>query len=101
MNGFHLQHRDALRPFPQSFWLIAKIFPSVSLNQAVLAPPPVAMPVTAFKFGMSYSSNSTPLAFSSATTASTFSTAQNVELASDVTAPAEGYMKTHQPSPHS
>ena len=41
-------------------WLTAKIFPSVSLNQAVLAPPPVAILFFICTPGMSYSSNTTP-----------------------------------------
>ena len=50
---------------------------------------------------MSYSSKTTPLAFSSRTSAATSSTDQNAVLAFDVPAPADGYMKTHEPLPHS
>jgi hypothetical protein len=77
------------------------MFPSESLNHAVFAPPPVAMPLTVLIPGASYSSNTTPLDFSSATSFSTSSTDQNAVLALFVPAPGDGYMKTHDPSPHS
>ena len=38
-----------------SGWLMAMMLPSVSLNQAVLAPPPVAMLLTVLIAGVSYS----------------------------------------------
>src|ERR1035438_991858 len=75
-------------------WLIARIFPSVSLNQAVFAPPAVIMPFLIVIPGMSYSSNFTPRALSSATSASTSSTCQNAWLAFDVPALGVGYMNT-------
>src|SRR5215475_272074 len=75
-------------------WLTARMFPSVSLNQAVFAPPPVAMLSTVFNPGVWYSSNTTPRALSSATSASTSSTCQNAWLALDVPALVVGYMKT-------
>src|SRR2546430_9644415 len=78
---------------------MAKIFPSLSLNHAVLAPPAVAMLFTVLIPGMSYSSKTTPLDFSSATSASTSTTAQNAVLAFDVPAPADGYIKTQEPLP--
>ncbi len=80
---------------------MANVFPSLSLNHAVFAPPPVAMLFTVLISGMSYSSNTTPLAFNSATSAVTSSTAQNAVLAFDVPAPRDGYMKTQEPLPHS
>jgi hypothetical protein len=76
------------------------MFPSVSLNQAVFAPPPVAMLFFIVTPGMSYSSNFTPRAFSSATSASTSATCQKAWLALDVPALLVGYMKTSVP-PHS
>jgi hypothetical protein len=69
--------RRAIDARPHSTWLTARIFPSVSLNQAVFAPPPVAMPFFMDTPGRSYSSNFTPRAFSSLTSASTSSTDQN------------------------
>src|SRR5258705_5000062 len=84
----------------QRRWLTARIFPSVSLNQAVFAPPPVAMLFFILIPGMSYSSNTTPRALSSATSASTSSTCQNAWLALEVPAFFVGYMKTSAP-PHS
>lgn len=77
------------------------MFPSLSLNQAVFAPPPVAMLFTILMPGMSYSSNTTPLALSSATSASTSATDQNAALAFDVPAPGDLYMKNQVPLPHS
>jgi len=56
---------------------IARIFPSVSLNHAVIAPPPVAIPFTVRKCGLSYSSNVTPFARSASTSARTSFTVQN------------------------
>src|SRR5215475_11193702 len=47
------------------------MFPSVSLNHAALAPPAVKMPFSSVS-GMSYFSNFTPRAFSSATSRSMF-----------------------------
>src|ERR1700758_2618478 len=73
------------------------MFPSLSLNQAVLAPPPLTMLFSILIPGMSYSSNTTPLALSSATSATTSSTAQNAVLAFDVPAPGDGYMNAHEP----
>src|SRR5580692_1684466 len=81
-------------------WLTARIFPSVSLNHAVFAPPPVIMPFFIVTPGMSYSSNFTPRAFSSATSASTSLTCQNAWLALDVPALSVGYINTPVP-PHS
>jgi len=68
---------------------------------AIFAPPPVAMLFTVFRPGESYSSNTTPRDFNSATSASTSSTLQNAVLALFVPAPGDGYMKTHEPLPHS
>ena len=73
----------------------------MSLNQAVFAPPALAMPLTVLIPGMSYSSNTTPRDLSSATSAATSSTAQNAVLAFEVPAPADGFMKTHEPPPQS
>src|SRR5229473_7047334 len=84
----------------QRRWLAARIFPSVSLNQAVFAPPPVRMLLFIVTLGMLYLSNFTPRAFSSATSASTSSTRQNAWLALDVPALLVGYMNTSAP-PHS
>src|SRR5437899_2965282 len=67
-------------------WLTAMMFPSLSLNHAVLAPPAVAMLFLIFMPGMSSSSKTTPRALSSATSASTSSTCQNAWLAFDVPA---------------
>src|SRR6266540_1265088 len=67
-------------------WLTAMMFPSLSLNHAVFAPPPVAMLFFILIPGMSYSSKTTPRAFSSATSASTSSTYQNAWLAFEVPA---------------
>src|SRR5256712_9867053 len=85
----------------ETLWLTAIVFPSLSLNQAVFAPPPVAMPFSVLIPGMSYSSNTTPLALSCATSATTSSTAQNAVLAFDVPAPPDGYINTEEPLPHS
>src|SRR4029434_6414031 len=71
-------------------WLTARIFPSLSLNQAVFAPPPAAMLFCIFIPGMSYSSKTTPLALSSATSRSTSSTCQNAWLAREVPAVGGG-----------
>ena len=79
---------------------MAKTFPSLSLNHAVFAPPPVAMLFTILIPGMSYCSNFTLRAFSSATSASTSLTCQNAWLALDVPALFVGYRKT-SPPPHS
>src|SRR5882762_6472589 len=57
-------------------WLTARMLPSVSLNQAVFAPPPVAMLLVIFMPGMLYSSKFTPRDFRSATSASTLVTLQ-------------------------
>ena len=77
---------------------MARMFPSVSLNHAVLAPPPVAM---LFLIAIpSYSSKTTPRALSSATSASTSSTCQYAWLALDVLALVVVYMNTSRP-PHS
>src|SRR5882672_1640515 len=73
-------------------WLTAMMFPSLSLNHAVFAPPPVAMLFFILIPGMSYSSNTTPRAFSSATSASTSLTCQYAWLAFDVPALPVGYM---------
>src|SRR6185312_11466714 len=81
------------RPEHQMLCTMAMMLPSVSLNQAVLAPPPVAMPFFVLRFGMSYSSNVTPFFLSSATSRSTSSTCQNAWLARDVPAKLDGYMK--------
>src|SRR5438093_106482 len=81
-------------------WLTARIFPSVSLNQAVLAPPPVAMLFFIVIPGISYSSNFTPRAFNAVTSASTSLTCQYAWLALEVPAFFVGYMKTSAP-PHS
>ena len=48
-----------------------------------------------------YSSNTTPRALSSATSASTSSTDQKAVLAFEVPAPGDGYIKTQEPLPHS
>jgi len=76
------------------------MFPSVSLNQAVLAPPAVTMLFFIVTPGKSYSSSFAPRAFRSATSASTSATCQNAWLALDVPALGVGYMKTSAP-PHS
>ena len=60
---------------------IARMFPSVSLNHAVFAPPAVAMPLTVLMAGVSYSSKVTPRAFRSATSRSTSASCQNAWLA--------------------
>ena len=52
----------------------ARMFPSVSLNQADFDGPRVATPSTVLSPGMSYSSNVTPLPRSSSITASMSST---------------------------
>ena len=83
----------------RSRWLTAMMLPSLSLNHAVFAPPPVAMLFFILIPGMSYSSNTTPRALSTATSASTSSTCQNAWLALDVPALGVGYMKTSAP-PH-
>src|SRR5205814_1486667 len=62
------------------------ILPSLSLNQAVLAPPPVATLFLVLSPGTSYSSNTTPRALSWATSRSTSATCQNAWLARDVPA---------------
>ena len=85
---------------PSQVWLTARMFPSVSLNQAVFAPPAVAIPRVLFIPGMSYCSKVTPRAFSSATSFSTSATCQKAWLARDVPALGVGYMKTSVP-PHS
>src|SRR5215470_12304293 len=81
-----------------SRWAIARMFPSVSLNQAVFAPPAVTMLLFIVRPGMSYSSNFTPRAFSSATSASTSLTCQKAWLALDVPALDVGYMNTSVPA---
>ncbi len=91
----------ATRFYGETLWLIAKILPSLSLDHAVFAPPALAMLFSILMPGMSYSSNTTPPALSSRTSATTSSTAQNKVLAFDVPAPADGYMNTHEPPPHS
>ena len=60
----------------QMLWISAMIFPSVSLNQAALAPPAVEMPFSSIP-GISYFSKFTPRAFSSAISRSRSSTCQN------------------------
>src|SRR5262244_3010500 len=60
----------------QRLWITAKIFPSVSLNHAALAPPPVAMPFSSVP-GWSYFSNFTPRFVNSETSRSMSSTCQN------------------------
>src|SRR6266567_9224132 len=67
-------------------WLTAMMFPSLSLNHAVFAPPPVAMLFFILIPGMLYSSKTTPRTLSSATSASTSLTCQNAWLAFDVPA---------------
>src|SRR5947208_12662887 len=67
-------------------WMSAMMFPSVSLNQAALLPPVETMLSFVLSPGMSYSSNRTPRAFSSATSRSRSVTSQNAWLALDVPA---------------
>src|SRR6185369_8725957 len=93
-------HRERQRPRRASRykrWLTARMLPSVSLNQAVLAPPAVAMLFFITMPGMLYSSKVTPRPFNSATSASTSATCQNAWLALDVPALGVGYMKTSEP----
>src|SRR2546429_44877 len=80
IRGVHSSQRAGRR------WLTAMMLPSLSLNHAVFAPPPVAMLFFILIPGMSYSSNTTPRALSAATSASTSSTCQNAWLALDVPA---------------
>ena len=82
-------------------WLTARIFPSLSLNQAVFAPPATAMLFCIFTPGMSYSSNTTPRALSSVTSSSTSSTCQNAWLAQEVPPFGVGYRKHAVPLPNS
>src|SRR5262249_26604805 len=63
---FDVSHIDLLIR-DHILWLTARILPSMSLNHAVFAPPPVAMLFTVLIPGMSYSSKTTPRALSSAT----------------------------------
>src|SRR5262249_359721 len=63
------------------------------VNQAVFAPPAAAILFRIFTPGMSYSSNTTPRALSSATSRSTSSTCQNAWLAREVPAFGVGYRK--------
>jgi len=59
------------------------------------------MALTVFRPGMSYSSNFTPLALSSATSFSTSPTCQNAWLALEVPALGVGYMKQAVPPANS
>src|SRR6478609_7598298 len=71
----------------QSVWMIARMFPSESLNHAAFAPPAMMAPAGLRWPGMlSYCSKTTPRFFSSTISRSTSSTAQNAWLAFDVPA---------------
>src|SRR5215467_3043983 len=88
LTGFDADH---------SRWAIARMFPSVSLNQAVLPRRPCTKLFFIFRLGMAYSSNFTPRAFSSATSASTSLTCQKAWLALDEPALGVGYINTSAP----
>ena len=60
---------DAPDHADQRRWMIARMFPSESLNHAALAPPAVVIPFASVP-GKSYFSKETPRRFSSATSAS-------------------------------
>src|SRR5450759_387809 len=66
------------------------------LNQAARPPPVGAMPLTVFRVGQSYSSNTTPLAFRSATSCSMWSTCQPICVWAPLALPPDWNSRNHE-----